>query len=242
MIDNKSDTYIQNLYKEYVSKKRFTELAKLVYSSNKKTADYIIRMGYKSYIEESGGNRVKLFSIMKLKEITSVKPDMNVMRFTCELALEMDSPEVIESIIKRIEIDKSVFQEMSSALQKVYNKYVNDGRFVDISRLMELTNTMPADGIIHKGYEFYLSEGKFISFSGLKKRTGIPPDESMIHDFYREYFANYIKNKHISKEKAQLWHDWLKKLKRISKINPPDDINLEELEEKTAEVSEEQKE
>jgi hypothetical protein len=98
---------------------------------------------------------------------------------------------------------------------------------------MELTDTLPSEDIIHKGYEYYLAEGKFISFAGLKKRTDITPDESMVHDVYREYFANYIKYKSISKEKAQLWRDWLKKLKRITRIAPPQGINLEELEEKT---------
>jgi len=240
MTTNKSSHDIQQIYKEYVSQKRFAELAKLKKNSKINPADYIIRMGYKSYMEENQGNRVKLFSIMKLKEITGVKPDQAVMKLTCEIALEMDSPEVIETLIKRIEIEKSTFQEMDVHMQKLYNKYVQEGRFIDISRLMELTDTKVSEEILHKGYEYYLSEGKFISFAGLKKRTGVQPDENMIQDVFYEYYTNYMKFKRISQEKARIWLERIKKLKRITKLEPKS-FKIDSLEEKTAESSQESK-
>jgi hypothetical protein len=241
MSDNKPGSDIQQAYKEYVNQKRFAELAKLIENTETKPAEYIVRMGFKTYMEQDQGNRVKLFSIMKLKEITGIKPDKNVMRHTCEIALEMDSPEVIETLIKRIEIEKNVFQEMSAALQKIYHKYVTEGRFVDISRLMELTDTQASDDIIQKGYEYYIAEGKFISFAGLRKRTGIAPDETMIQDTFREYYANFMKFKRISQDKAEEWRGLIKKLKRISKI-APQGFNIEDLEEKAAEPPDQQQE
>jgi len=238
MSDNKPGSDIQQAYKEYVNQKRFAELAKLIENTKTKPAEYIARMGYKAYMEQEQGARVKLFSIMKLKEITGIKPDQNVMKLTCELALQMDSPEVIEALIKRIEIEKSVFQEMAAPLQKIYHKYVNEGRFVDISRLMELTDTQASEEVIQKGYRYYLAEGKFISLAGLRKRTGIQPDEEMIQEAYRDYYENYMKNKRISQDKAEMWRDRIKKLKRISKVEPQG-IKLEELEEKNTQTPDE---
>jgi hypothetical protein len=236
MMQNKAGLEIQQIYKDYVHHKRFAELANLIKSSKSKPADYIVRMGFKSYIEQPQGNRVKLFSIMKLKEITGTKPDNNVMKMVCEMALEMDSPEVIEALIKRLDIEKTVFHEIDANIQKIYNKYVNEGRFVDISRLMELTNSLPSEGIIQKGYEFYLQEGKMISFAGLRKRTGVEPDESMVISKYSEFYGNYLKSRNVSQEKTQLWVDRIKKLKRISKIDPPENIKVTELETELAET------
>ena len=233
MTNIKSSFDIQQAYKEYVGQKRFAELANLIKSSQTKPAEYIVRMGFKSFMEEDQGNRVKLFAIMKLKEITGVKPDQNIMRLTCEIALEMDSPEVIEALINRIQIDKSVFQDMGAVLQKIYDRYVQEGRFVDISRLMELTDTQASDDIIHKGYEHYLSEGKFISFAGLKKRTGVPPQETLIQDAFREYYANYLKFKRISQERAEVWLERIKKLKRLAKVEP-EGFKIDDLEDKSA--------
>jgi hypothetical protein len=231
MMHIKAGSEIQQTYKEYVNQKRFSELAKLIERSKTKPADYIVRIGFKSYIEQPQGNRVKLFSIMKLKEITGIKPDNNVMKLVCEMAMEMDSPEVIEALIKRLDIEKAVFHDMGAFLQKTYNKYVNEGRFVDISRLMELTESIPSGDIIQKGYEYYLEEGKMISFAGLRKRTGVEPDESMVRSKYSEYYGHYLKSKNVSREKAQLWIDRIKKLKRISRIDPPENIKLAEMEE-----------
>lgn len=236
----KKDSEIQQIYREYINHKRFSEMALLIENSKIKPAEYIVRMGYKSYLEKGKGNRVKFFALMKLKEITGIKPDIDVMKKTCELALSMDSPEVFEALMKRMDIDKSVFQEMNAEFQKIYEQYVREGRFVDISRLMELTNTQASEEIIQKGYEYYLSEGKFISFAGLKKRTGVSPNEEMIHNSYQEFYAHYMKSKAISKEKAELWFDRIKKLKRISKINPKK-FKIEDLEGKGKSSEKEEK-
>jgi len=223
-----SDSQTQQHFKEYIRSKRFAELAKLIEKNQIKPAEYIVRMGYKQYMEEVQGQRVKLFYIMKLKEITGIPPDIKVLKDSCEISLQMDTPEILEVLIKRLEIKKECFIDLNATIQKTYQTLVVEGKFVDISKLIEITGVAPNESIIQEGYEKYLEEGKFISFSGLKKRTGIEPDEGLILDMYSMYHFNYIKYKGISKEQAEMWMERIKKLKRISKIEPPENIKIEE--------------
>ena len=221
MNNKKATGDVQNAYKELIPQKRFTELIKLIESSQVAPADFIIRMGFKNYMEEPSGKRVKLFYVMKLKEITNVKPEKSIQIAACEISLEANAPEVLESIVKRLEIDKDVFKGMESFLQKTYSSYVEDGRFVDISKLMEITGINPLEDTIHKGYRSYIEDCKFISFSGLKKRTGIPPKNEMIQEMYQQYQGQYLLQvKKGNEEEADTWINRIKKLKRISKIEP----------------------
>lgn len=218
----------QDTFKEYINEKRFSELAKLIETTQTKPADFIVRMGFKNYMDESQGKRVKLFYIMKLKEITGVKPDKNIIKQACEMTLKMDTPETLEALIKRIEIEKDIFKELLSVIQKTYADYVIEGKFIDISKLMELTETRPEEDTIHKGYESYLDEGKFISFAGLKKRTGVKPNPVMIQDMYRKYYFNFVRYKKISTEQSLDWMDRMRKLRKLSRIDPPEGIVIEE--------------
>lgn len=210
---------LQQQYKELINNKRFAELARLRKTAAE-PADYVVRMGYKNYMEEPQGKRVKLFYIMKLKELTGILPDNNVLKAACEVALNMDAPEALEALIMRVGIEQDLFTEMNSLLQRTFTRYVDEGKFVDISKLIEVTGTQPSEHIIQKGYEDYLQEGKFISFSGLKKRTGIQPDPDMVQEMYSQYNFNYRKCKTAKKNETQEWVDRMKKLKRISKIDP----------------------
>jgi len=228
---------LQDYFKQYIQEKRFLELAKLIETWETKPPEYMVRMGYKTYIEETQGRKVKLFYIMKLKEITGIKPDKQVIKEACELSLKMDSPEILESFVKRVEIEIEFFKEIQPSIQKTYIDYVADGKFVDISKLMELTGIKPEETIIHKGYESYLEEGKFISFAGLKKRTGIKPDPTMIQFMYKKYHFNFLKfQKSSSSDQAGEWLDRIRKLKRLSR-QEPEGITLPE-EEPSASASE----
>lgn len=211
---------LQQHYKELINGKRFAELARLLKTGDAEPADYVIRMGYKNYIEEPQGKRVKLFYIMKLKELTGIPPDANVLKAACEVALKMDAPEALEALVKRVGIEQDLFSGMNSILQRTYTAYVEEGKFVDISKLMEITGTQPSEHIIQKGYEDYLQEGKFISFSGLKKRTGVKPDPDIVQEMFNQYNFNYLKAKTSKKDEAQDWVDRMKKLRRISKSDP----------------------
>ncbi|MCP5108652.1 MAG: hypothetical protein GY950_35025 [bacterium] len=224
-----SHTSLQNQYRDLITRKNFVELARLVEKNeNFPPAENIVRVGFKTYLQEAAGNRVKLFYLMKLKEITSIKPDDGVLKEACKIALEMDSPQVLEAFVKRTETGQSVFRDMAAILQKTYDEYVGQGRFMDISQLMEITGTSPSEENIQQGYQAYLVEAKFISFTGLRKRTGVQPEESMVAEIYNLYYSNYLKHNGRSEEEAEKWFGRLRKLKRITKIDPPDDINLEE--------------
>jgi hypothetical protein len=220
-MNNKENSDIQEQYKELISQKRFTELVHLMNLSQLPPAEYIVRLGYKSYIEEPQGKKVKLFFIMKLKEITNILPSKEILKTSCAISLEADTPEVLESLIRRLDIDKSIIKELESTLQKTYTLYVAEGKFVDISKLMEVTGINPLEEIIHKGYKSYLEESKFISFSGLKKRTGIPPDEGMVQEIYNQYLGQYMLalNKRDAAS-AQSWLERIIKTERVTKISP----------------------
>ncbi|MGE5342004.1 MAG: hypothetical protein ACM3SY_11055 [Candidatus Omnitrophota bacterium] len=222
------DRDLQDSFKTYIKQKRFLELAKLIEKSESVPPEYIVRMGYKGYIEENQGRKVKLFYIMKLKEITGILPDKNVIKEACEISLGMETPEVLEALIKRVGIEKDTFHDLQATIQRTYTDYVAEGKFVDISKLMELTGTRPEDDIIHHGYEMYLEEGKFISFAGLKKRTGIKPNPDLIQSMYRQYYFYYLKSQRTSKEQAAEWVDRIRKLKRISKVELPEGITIPE--------------
>lgn len=230
MSDNKTNGNIQDQYKELIPQKRFAELAGLIKSSQTPPAEYIVRIGFQNYMEEKHAKKVKLFYVMKLKELTGIQPEKTILKSIAQLSLEMDTPDVLESLVKRLGIPGEVLKEMSSVIQKTYVLYVDEGKFVDISKLIEVTGIQPNEDIIHKGYRSYLEECKFISFSGLKKRTGIKPDENMIQEMYHDYEGEYLKciNKKDN-EGAESWVNRIKKLKRISKVEPQDlTISLEE--------------
>lgn len=233
MSDNKTNGTIQDKYKELIPQKRFAELARLIKSSHIPPAEYIVRMGFKNYMDEHHAKKVKLFYVMKLKELTGIPPEKTILKDIVQLSLEMDTPDVLESLVKRLGIPGEVLKEMAAAIQKTFVLYVDEGKFVDISKLIEVTHIKPNEEIIHKGYRSYLEECKFISFSGLKKRTGIDPDTSMLQEMYRNYEGEYLRciNKKDD-EGAESWINRIKKLKRISKVEPEDlSISLEEPEE-----------
>ncbi len=224
-----SHTSLQSQYKELIMNKNFYGLAQLVKSNeNFPPADNIVRLGFKSYLHEPAGKKVKLFYLMKLKEITSVKPDDGILKDACEVALSMDSPQILESLVKRTEAPKSVFRELSAALQKTFTDYVNEGRFMDISLLMDITGQVPTGDLVQQGYSNYLREAKFISFSGLKKRTKIKPDPEMVAQVFNQYYSNYLRVKMNSGEDAKMWMDRLRKLRRITKIDPPEGVDIVE--------------
>lgn len=230
-MNNKENADIQEQYKEFIPQKRFTELVRLMNRTQIPPADYIVRMGYKSYLEEPQGKKVKLFFIMKLKEITHLPPGKDILKLACAISLEADTPEVLESLIKRLEIDKSIIKELESSLQKTYTQYVEEGKFVDISKLMEITGINPLEEIVHKGYRSYLEESKFISFSGLRKRTGIAPDEIMIQEIYLQYYGQYMLALKKDFETAQSWVDRISKMQRVTKVAPKNPAIIELLEE-----------
>ena len=111
-------------------------------------------------------------------------------------------------MVRRLGVGKQVFSDLSDLFQKIYEEFAMDGKFVDICKMVEITDVSPTTEIIQEGYNTYLLEGKFISFVGLKKKTGIDPDPNMIQRIYKNY----------ADKNDQLWSDRLEKLKKITGI------------------------
>lgn len=223
-----SNTSLQAQYKELVIAKNFTALSKLIKDNeNFPPAENVVRLGYKTYLHEAGGNKVKLFFLMKLKEITSIKPDGAILKDACEIALNMDSPQVVEALVNRTGAARDVFRDLSALLQKKYKQYIAEGRFMDIAKLLEITGQFPDESGVQEGYMMYLEEAKFISFSGLKKRTGVKPDPDMVAQVYNSYYSSYLQARGQSEEQGDMWMDRLRKLKRITKVKPPEGIDIE---------------
>ncbi|MCP4219865.1 MAG: DUF1492 domain-containing protein [bacterium] len=215
---------LQQDYRELIKRRNFLELARLIDKTKTPPSDSIVRMGYKTYLTEAGGNKVKLFLLMKLKEISGVAPDKEVCKQACRISLVMDTPQILEALIKRIGIDKSIFSDMAADLQKTFTTYVAEGKFMDIFKLIEVTGVSPDEEIIQAGYRTYLKNLKFISFTGLMKRTGIEPEKDMIMEIYSQYHRSLHD---CPEEETDSWLRRLKKLRKISGVEPPEDIAFE---------------
>ncbi|MCP4149064.1 MAG: hypothetical protein GY757_15050 [bacterium] len=219
---------LQNQYKDLITRKNFVELGRLIEKTQTPPPENVVRFGYKTYLHEAGGNKVRLFLLMKLKELTSIEPDTGILKDACEVALSMDCPQVLEALIKRMGIDKIIFKEMSAILQKTYTNYVAQGKFIDIFKLMEITGSKPSEEIIQNGYRNYLYEAKFISFTGLKKRSGVVPDANMVLQVYWEYHSSFQKAKESDPDAASSWIRRIKKLGKITGIEPPEGLQIEQ--------------
>jgi hypothetical protein len=169
-------------------------------------------------MEKKRSNRVKLFFVMKLKEITKVIPDDDILEEIIKTSFEMGSPHILASLAKRLEIDKGIFKNMSDELQEAYLDHVKKGIFANVEKLMEITAIDPTEGIIQKGYRYYLEEGKLISFTGLKNRTGIKPDRKMVLEIFKLYQekANQYEVQQKGKPNPE-GNIWKKRIDRLRK-------------------------
>jgi hypothetical protein len=219
---------IQNTFKELIMEKRFLELSNFMTITNENPPDYVVRMGFRVFMEKKRSNRVKLFYVMKLKEITKVPPEDSILEDIIKTSLEMKSPHILDSLIKRLEIDMKIFKAMNDELQEAYLDHVKNGAFTNVEKLMEVTKVPPSDQSIQKAYEHYLMEGKLISFTGLKRRSGIKPDRKMILEifkYYQENSAEYdLKNK--SKPEGNIWKKRIERLRKAmgSKSNERENV------------------
>ncbi|MCP5046479.1 MAG: hypothetical protein GY940_04855 [bacterium] len=221
MNNKKASPEIWNTYKELITTRQFKELEKLVASSQTPPPEEIVHNGYQSYMEEQEEEKTKLFAVAALKQVTKIKPQQTIIISVCEICLGMNKPEILESLVKHLEIDKETFQGFEFLLQNAYSTYIADGKFMEVSILMGITGVDPQEEAVQKGYKGYLEQRKLISFSGLKKRTGFIPDEEMIEATYHQYHSNHLLHKNKKDEEAaNSWLDYIRKLERISKIKP----------------------
>jgi hypothetical protein len=207
---------IQEQFKVLISENRFTELAHLLAHTKQRPPEYVVRMGFRMYMEKKRSYRVKLFFVMKLKEITEIGPESDVLEEIIKTTFEMNSPHILDSMCKRLEIDKSIFKAMEDELQESYLDHVKNGVFANVEKLMEVTEIEPSEEIIQKAYKFYLTEGKLISFTGLKNRTGIKPDRKMVLEIFKLYQekANQWELENKGKKKKNTWKKRIERLRK----------------------------
>lgn len=206
---------IQNKFKDFIMEKRFMELANLMAATGVTPPDYVVRMGFRTYIEKQRSNRVKLFFVMKLKEITKVTPEESIQEDIINTTFEMQSPHILDSLIKRLEIDVNIFKSMNDELQEAYLVHVKNGAFSNVEKLMDITHVPPSEQSIQKAYQHYLLEGKLISFTGLKRRTGIKPDRKMILDIFKNYQEQSTKFDMDNPKNTN--NPWKKRIERLRK-------------------------
>ncbi len=219
---------IQNKFKELIMEKRFLELANLMQITGESPPDYVVRMGFRIYMEKQRSNRVRLFFVMKLKEITNVTPEEPIQEEIVRTTFEMESPHILDSLMKRLDIDTQIFKSMNEELQEAYLVHVKNGAFTNVEKLMEITKIPPSDQSIQKAYHHYLMEGKLISFTGLKRRSGIKPDRKMILEVFKYYQENAAKYdlEHKSTPEGNTWKKRLERLRKAmgSKANEREGI------------------
>lgn len=217
---NKKDkeSEIQDQFKTLILDRRFMELSQLMKISRAIPPDYIVRMGFKSYMQGKRSHRVRLFFVMKLKEITSVIPEETILEEIIKTSFEMGSPHILDSLCRRLEIQKDIFRAMNDELQDAYLDHVKKGVFANVEKLMETTGIEPSESIIQKGYKYYLEEGKVISFTGLKNKTGVKPDKKMMLEIFKLYQENAnrqeLENKKKGSKEANIWKKRIERLRK----------------------------
>jgi hypothetical protein len=214
---------MQEQFKTLIMDRRFMELSHLITTTNAIPPDYIVRMGFKSYMQGQRSHRVRLFFVMKLKEITKVIPEEAILEEIIKTSFDMGSPHILDSLCKRLEIEKSIFQAMNDDLQDAYLGHVKKGVFANVEKLMEITAVEPTESIIQKGYQYYLEEGKVISFTGLKNKTGVKPDKKMMLEIFKLYQENAndydLANK--GKPEGNIWKKRIERLRKAMGTNKP---------------------
>ena len=210
---NKQKT--QDEYKLFIKDKNFIEIARLMKKSNIKPAEFSVRVGVKTYLEEKHPLRIKLFFILKLIEITTVNVDANIIQDICKLMLDLGTPYTLEYFSKKTEINDEIFKNIKGYIQKHYSIYIKEGLQVELVKLMEISKINPSENLVFEGYKTYLEEGNIISFVNLKKRTEVEPREELILEMFELY-----KNKSngtVESDEENNKEYWEKRIEKLSK-------------------------
>ena len=97
---------IQDDFKTLIKEKRFVELKKLIKKSKIKPAEYSVRIGVKTYLDEQRALKTKLFFIIKLLEITEINLDANIIMDICKLMLDLGTPYTLAFFAQKVEINQ----------------------------------------------------------------------------------------------------------------------------------------
>jgi len=208
---------IQDVYKHLIKEKNFIEIARLIKKTGIKPAEYSIRIGVKTYIDEDRSLKTRLFSIIKLMEISGVNLDANIIQDICKMTLDLGNPYTLGFFSSKIEINEEIFKGIKGYIQKNYSEYIRDGKLVEITKLKEITKITPSDTLVMEGYRNFLEDGNIISFVNLKKRTEVEPSKSFIKEMFELYKKKSEENK--TEEGVDSKEYWLKRIEKLSKAS-----------------------
>lgn len=214
---------LQDEYKNLIKDKNFIEIARLMKKTGIKPAEYSIRIGVKTYIDEDRGLKTRLFFIIKLMEITGVSLDANIIQDICKLTLDLGNPYTLGFFSTKVEITDEIFKSIKGYIQKNYSEYIKEGKLVEITKLMEITKINPSETLVMEGYRNFLEDGNIISFVNLKKRTVFEPSKSFIKEMFELY-----KKKSEEPQTGEVENSKEYWLKRIEKLSNATGIKAEE--------------
>jgi predicted Ser/Thr protein kinase len=217
---------LQKNYRTLIGEKKLQDVKQLMERTHTDPLEYLVQIGYRTYLDEDVPDRVKLFYFLKLYDITAVMPENVTLRRICEIALHLDSLLMIETLIKRLHLEPALFKEIQAPVHKAFRDLLHVGQFNQIARLMTLTGITPSEDIIQRAYRTYLLEGRFISLMGLREHTGINPDKKVTSEVLKWYFANYtmlrqlnfadIESQRRVSDESTTWLEWIEELSKIS--------------------------
>ncbi len=207
---------LQDEYKTLIREKRFVDLDRLIQKTTIKPAEYSVRIGVKTYLGEKRSLKTKLFFIIKLLEITETNLDANIIQDICKLMLELGNPYTLEFFAKKTSIDEAIYKEIKGYIQKHYSTYINEGKLVEITKLMEISKIEPSESLIFEGYKNYLQEGNIISYVNLQKRTEIEPKKEFILEMFQFYKNKSDISPKENEDKGEGF--WEKRIEKLSKV------------------------
>jgi len=212
-----SNQKIQEQYKILIKDKNLIELARLIKKTGINPAEYSVRIGVKSYMSENRSLKTRIFSIIKLLELTSTNLDANIIQDICKLTLDLGNPYTLDFFMKKVEINNDIFGNIKGYIQKSYSTYINEGQLVELSKLMAITKMSPSEHSVLDAYKKFLNDGNIISFINLKKRTNVEPPQQIIIDTL-QYYKNMTNDEKTSDTNDDSKNYWLNRIDKLSKI------------------------
>jgi hypothetical protein len=205
---------LQEKYKSLIKEKNFIEIARLIKKTGIKPAEYSVRIGVKTYIDEERGLKTRLFSIIKLMEITGINLDANIIQDICKLTLDLGNPYTLGFFSRKIEIGEDNFKNIKGYIQKNYSRYIKEGKLVEITKLIEITKINSSETLVSEGYRNFLEDGNIISFVNLKKRTEVKPSKNLIEEMFKLYKKKSEEKNIDDGENTKEY--WLKRIEKLS--------------------------
>jgi hypothetical protein len=206
-----SQTELIAKFKELLSGLDLLELKKQIQESGQNPPEHLVQIAFRNLIKSDRSRKVILPLAIRLKEITGVLPESQVLKELLLITRSFDIMDIFRLYFRSFELRPEFLQEkdIRRTILDVYEKYLASSRFLDIQELRQLTGIEPPEENLQRTYRQYQEEGKIISFVGLFKRSGVRPQEKLLE----EILALYKKRAESgSDQDRELWGEKLKRL------------------------------